>query len=161
MRGITSFALNNQRITIVFIVLLVFAGIVQFIKHPRLEDPAIIIREAIVTAALPGLEPTKVEDLITRRLEEQIRTIQEVDEIRSDSKTGVAQIHVVLRDEVASGRFDEVWKDLRAKRLLEVLAADFRPAIRKDGEIIGAKFDEAVEALCRGLQKEETREAGG
>ena len=115
MRAITSFALANQRIAIVLIALLVVAGIVQFINHPRLEDPAIVIREAIVTAVLPGLEPTKVEDLITRRLEEQIRTIQEVDEIRSDSKTGISLLHVALRDGVATDHFDEIWKDLRAK----------------------------------------------
>ncbi len=123
MRRITAFSLDNQRITIVFIVLLIAAGIAQFINHPRREDPAIVIREAIVAAHLPGVEPTKVEDLITRWLEEEIRTIQEVDEIRSESKTGTSLIHVTLRDEVAPERFDDIWKDLRAKM------SDVQPAL--------------------------------
>ncbi len=113
MSGITAFALNNQRITVIFIVLTVVLGGLQFSVHPRLEDPSIVIREAVVAASLPGLEPAKVEDLITRRLEEEIRTMEEVDEITSDSKTGISVIHVELRDEVNSDRFIEIWHELR------------------------------------------------
>ena len=100
MGGITVFSLNNSRITIVVIVVSVLLGIGTFLTMPRFEDPNIVIREAVVFAAFPGMEPRQVEDLITRRLEEKIRTIGEVDEIRSDSKNGVSIIHVELGDDV-------------------------------------------------------------
>ncbi len=142
MASITAFALNNQRITMIFIAIAIALGILQFTVHPRLEDPSIVIREAVVTAALPGLEPGKVEDLITRRLEEEIRTMEEVDEITSDSKTGLSVIHVTLRDEVEADRFVEIWQDLRNR------VADARPDLPDGtfGPFVNDEFGETAVA---------------
>ena len=113
MPDITTFSVNNSRVTIFFLTLVLLAGISFFIKFPRAEDPAITIREAVVTAAFPGMSTERVEDLITRKLEETIREIGEVDEITSDSKTGVSIVHVVARDEIPD--VDAVWQELRNK----------------------------------------------
>ncbi len=142
MSGITAFALNNQRIAMIFIILIIVLGALQFSVHPRLEDPSIVIREAVVTAVLPGLEPRKVEDLITRRLEEEIRTMEEVDEITSDSKTGFSIIHVTLRDEVDSAQFVEIWHRLRNK------VADAAPDLPEGtiGPFVNDEFGETAVA---------------
>ena len=113
MSWITSFAINTSRLTITAIVGIVLVGIYLFVQFPRLEDPPIVIREAVITAAFPGMEPPQVEDLITRRIEEEIRTMPEIDEITSDSKTGVSIIHAVLRDEYED--LEAIWKRLRNK----------------------------------------------
>ncbi len=113
MSWITSFAINTSRLTITAIVGIVLVGIYLFIQFPRLEDPPIVIREAVVTAAFPGMDPLQVEDLITRRIEEEIRTMPEIDEITSDSKTGVSVIHAILRDEYED--LEAIWKRLRNK----------------------------------------------
>ena len=55
----------------------------------------------------------RVEDLITRKLEEKIREIGEVDEITSDSKTGVSLIHVIIKDQFSD--LQPIWQDLRNK----------------------------------------------
>jgi multidrug efflux pump subunit AcrB len=113
MGGITAFSLNTSRVTISFLVLVILAGVVQFLTFPRQEDPPIVIREAVVSAAFPGMVPEQVEDLITRRIEEQIRTMPEIDEITSDSKTGVTIVHATTRDEYND--LDEIWNRLRNK----------------------------------------------
>ena len=41
----------------------------------RLEDPAIVIREIVVTAFFPGMKPVDIEELVTRQLEAQMRTL--------------------------------------------------------------------------------------
>ena len=142
MSGITAFALNSQRIAMIFIILIVVLGALQFTVHPRLEDPPIVIREAVVSAALPGLEPHKVEDLITRRLEEEIRTMEEVDEITSDSKTGLSIIHVTLRDEVDAADFVQIWHQLRNK------VTDTRPDLPEGtiGPVVDDEFGETAVA---------------
>ena len=142
MSGITAFALNYQRIVMIFIVMIIVLGALQYSVHPRLEDPAIVIREAVVTAALPGLEPGKVEDLITRRLEEKIRTMEEVDDITSVSKTGVSTIHVTLRDEVSSDSFVEIWHELRNR------VADVKPDLPEgtQGPEVNDEFGETAVA---------------
>ena len=93
---ISSFALDKERLTISFLVMIVLGGIALFFQFPRSEDPPIVIREAVVTAFYPGLTPGEMEQLVTQRIEEQIRTMPEIDEISSDSKAGAVIIHVTL-----------------------------------------------------------------
>ena len=94
MGGITGFSLSNSRLTISFMVLVILVGLIQFFQFPRQEDPPIVIREAVVYAIFPGMVPDQMEELITRRIEEQIRTMPEIDEITSESKTGVTVVLV-------------------------------------------------------------------
>ncbi|GAB5471831.1 MAG: efflux RND transporter permease subunit VmeI [Rhodospirillales bacterium] len=111
MEGITRFALGNSRTTIAVIFLIVAGGIWQFLDFPRQEDPPIVIREAVVTAFFPGMPPAEMEQLITRHIEAEIRTMPEIDEITSDTKTGQVVIHAETRDEYDD--LQEIWKRLR------------------------------------------------
>ena len=113
MINITRFSLNNSRLTVLFLFLVVITGVYVYLDYPKQEDPSIVIREAVVAAYYPGMSPERVEDLITRKLEEKIREIGEVDEITSDSKTGVSLIHVVIKDQYAD--LESIWQDLRNK----------------------------------------------
>jgi len=114
MKGITDFALNNSRTVIVIMLVIVFGGIILFGKIPKLEDPYITIREALVMAQNPGMSVEKVERLITRPIEEKIRSMGEVDDIKdSTSKVGECIIHVTIKDEVPAEDLPMVWKLLR------------------------------------------------
>ena len=113
MSFITRFSLDTSRLTIILLLTVVLAGLQLFFAFPRQEDPAIVIREIVVTALFPGMEPQDVEELITRKLEAQIRTLPEIDEIWSDSKTGMAVIHADTRDEY--NELDTIWQKVRNK----------------------------------------------
>ncbi len=114
MKGITAFALNNSRTVIMSMVLLVVGGVYAFINLPKLEDPFITIREAVVVAKNPGMPVEQVERLITRPIEEQIRSMGEVDKIKnSTSKVGECLIHVTIKDEVPAEQLPATWKLLR------------------------------------------------
>ena len=75
MSFITKFSLDTSRLTMVFIATIVIFGLIQFHNFPRQEDPPIVIREVVVTAFFPGLKPGDMEELVTRPLEAQIRTL--------------------------------------------------------------------------------------
>ena len=113
MPSITEFSINNSRLTILALITVAVAGVLAFVDYPRQEDPSIVIREAVVTAQFPGMSTVRVEDLITRKLEEKIREMPEVDDIKSDSKTGSSIIHVVLHDRYSD--LGPIWQDLRNK----------------------------------------------
>jgi multidrug efflux pump subunit AcrB len=102
-------------------VITVLFGLKQFFNFPRQEDPPITIREVVVSAIFPGMEPMDVEQLITRKLEAQIRTLPEMDDIWSDSKTGIAVIHADTRDEYDD--LDLIWQKIRNKM------ADIKPEL--------------------------------
>lgn len=109
--NLTRFALDNSRVLTLFALFICVAGVLLYQGYPKQEDPSITIREAVVTANYPGMSPSRVEDLLTRKLEEEIRAIPEVKDIISESKTGSAIVHVVARDEVTD--LASVWQDLR------------------------------------------------
>ncbi|MGI9525135.1 MAG: efflux RND transporter permease subunit [Hyphomicrobiaceae bacterium] len=113
MTGITAFALQKDRVALLFIVIVAVAGFFAYLTYPKQEDPSIQIREAVVWAHYPGMAPQRVEDLITRKLEEQIRLLGDIDYIESDSKRGMSFMHVIARDEVPA--LKTVWRDLRDK----------------------------------------------
>ena len=113
MSFITRFALDNTRLTMIFLVAVLLVGLNQFFHFPRQEDPPIVIREIVVTALYPGMKPADVEELITRKLEEQIRTLPEIDNIWSDSKPGISVIHAETRDQYND--LDTIWQKVRNK----------------------------------------------
>ncbi len=134
MDGITRFGLDAPRLTLVFIALVILAGIGQFINFPRQEDPPILIREVVVTAQFPGMSPEDVEQLITRHIEDDLRAMPEIDDIWSDSKTGVAVIHADTAD-----RYDdvgEIWQKVRNRML------DLAPSLPKGtiGPVVNDEF---------------------
>ncbi len=115
MDAITRFGLDSSRLTLVFIVMVIVAGLGQFFTFPRQEDPPIVIREVVVSAQFPGMKPEDVEQLITRQIETELRAMPEIDDIWSESKTGVAVVHADTSDE-----YDDVqaiWQKVRNRML--------------------------------------------
>ncbi len=124
MKGITAFALNNSRTVIMTLLLVIGGGSYAFVNLPKLEDPYITIREAVVAAKFPGMPVAQVERLITRPIEEKIRSMGEVDKIKdSTSKVGECLIHVTIKDEVPSEQLPATWKLLRNRM------ADVKPEL--------------------------------
>jgi multidrug efflux pump subunit AcrB len=117
MSFITRFSLDTNRLTVVFIASVIIIGLIQFFDFPRQEDPPITIREVVVTAFFPGMEPADMEELVTRRLEAELRSLPELDDIWSDSKQGVTIIHAETRDEFDD--LDLIWQRVR-NRMLDV-----------------------------------------
>jgi multidrug efflux pump subunit AcrB len=95
----------------VFIILTIAVGIRQFMAFPRQEDPPITIREVVITAFFPGMNPIDIEQLITRKIEARLRTLPEIKDIWSDSKTGKVIIHADTRDEYDN--LDLIWQKIR------------------------------------------------
>ena len=110
---LTGWALNNSTLVVVLMVLVTLTGLFSVQTHPSREDPAITIRTAVVTASYPGMSASRIEDLITRKIEEKAREMPEVDTIKSTSRTGQATIRVELHDRY----FDlaPIWQSLRNK----------------------------------------------
>jgi len=121
--GITRFGLDSPRLTLVFIVLVIAAGIGQFINFPRQEDPPILIREVVVSAQFPGMTAEDVEQLITRHIEAELRAMPEIDDIWSDSKNGVAVVHADTRDKYND--VEAIWQKVRNR--MKDLAPDLPP----------------------------------
>ncbi len=110
---ITRLALDNTRVTIILVLLIIGVGLQTYLNYPSSEDPTIKIRQAAIVATYPGMSPERMEQLITDRIETKMREIAEIDEIKSTSKTGQVSIDLKLYDSV--NNLEAVFQKIRNK----------------------------------------------
>ncbi len=111
--NITQLAFTYRKSVFLIIAVLLVNGLFAYFTLPAQEDPTITIREAIVSTSFPGMAPDRIEQLITKKLEEEIRKIPQVKEIKSSSATGISIIHVKIYDRYFN--LDDIWQNLRNK----------------------------------------------
>lgn len=109
----TTLFYRNTRLLIVFILLILVSGMGALSTLPRAEDPRIANRAATVVVQLPGADAERVEALISEPIERELLEIEEVLEIVTVSKAGVAVVQIELADAVEVGEEPEVWSRVR------------------------------------------------
>ncbi|MDP8217773.1 MAG: efflux RND transporter permease subunit [Candidatus Theseobacter exili] len=105
--------IKNNRTTAVLLLLLVLSGIFTFKNISRLEDPEFTIRCATVITSFPGASPQRVEELITDKIEKKLREMPEVEDVLSQSMTGLSIIFVQVAEKYKN--MAPIWNDLRNK----------------------------------------------
>jgi multidrug efflux pump subunit AcrB len=111
--NLTKIAFTYRKSFLMVLALLLINGVFAYLTLPAQENPTITIRQAIVTTSYPGMAPERVEQLITRAIEKEIRKIPEVEKLTSTSMTGQSVIHVEIYDRYFN--LDNIWQDLRNK----------------------------------------------
>lgn len=106
-------AIENSRITVIAILMLVAIGTVTFLNYPSAEDPTITIRSGSIEAYYPGMSAERIEDLIAQPIETAMREIAAIDEIRSISRTGSVKVAIEIDETV--GDLTPIWQDVRNK----------------------------------------------
>ncbi len=102
--SITSQAIEQNRVTAIVVALLLVSGILAYLSLPKAQDPGFIVRTAVITTQLPGASPERMEQLVTDKIEKKAQEMPQVDNIASDTRTGVSIINV---------NFKESYKDMR------------------------------------------------
>lgn len=110
---LTRLALENRALTIAAFLLALIVGPISLATHPSREDPRITIRQASVVARFPGMSASRVENLITSKIEEKIREIPEVDTLETISSNGQALLKIVIADKFND--MQPIWTNLRNK----------------------------------------------
>jgi multidrug efflux pump subunit AcrB len=106
---------RNVRLLILAIAIIVIWGVSSFQILPRLEDPELVSRTALVKTFWTGADAQRVEALVTEKIEEKIAEIEEVDNYESTSQSGSSIVTVELLDRVKKGEVDLIWSRLRDK----------------------------------------------
>jgi multidrug efflux pump subunit AcrB len=104
---------DNRRLLVLAIALILVGGLSSFTVLPRMEDPVLTQRAAIINTRFPGASSERVETLVTEKIEQELQEIEEIKELRSSSRSGISTITVELKDRVTE--VDEVWSRIRDK----------------------------------------------
>ncbi|MED4751517.1 efflux RND transporter permease subunit [Brevibacillus choshinensis] len=106
------YIVRKRKITLLFFVMIVLVGFLSFFQLPKQESPDIIINMATVTTIYPGASPEKVEQTVTKKLEEKINELQGLNYISSTSTLGVSSIILETKSGVDP---KQKWDELRKK----------------------------------------------
>ena len=77
-----------RHISWVLLIATIVWGVYGYLRMPQRKDPDVPIRQALAMARWPGARAEKIEQLVTRRLEEKIAENTRVDKIESNTRTG-------------------------------------------------------------------------
>ena len=111
--ALTRTAIARNRITLTVIALLVLAGSLAYRDIPKAQDPGFTIRTAVITTRFPGASPRRVEELVTDKIEKKVQEMPEIDNIISESRTGISIITVNFKESYKIMR--PIFDDLRRK----------------------------------------------
>jgi multidrug efflux pump subunit AcrB len=73
-------------------------GIFGYFHMPQRKDPDIPVITALVICPWPGMDAERIEDRVTRRIEETVAENSNVDVVRSTTRTGVSYVYVDLKE---------------------------------------------------------------
>ena len=110
-------AIRNRLISFIVIAASLIGGWIAYQNMPRFEDPEFTIRTAQIFTQYPGASPEEVANEIAEPLETAIQEMQEVEEIRSTSRSGFSEISVDIKYEFSPSKADLqlIWTKLRNK----------------------------------------------
>ncbi|MCK9378547.1 MAG: efflux RND transporter permease subunit [Candidatus Moranbacteria bacterium] len=114
-----NFFVSNFRVVILLIILISGWGMYSFLQLPRESNPEVKIATAIISASYPGVPPSDMEELVTKKIETAISGVSGINKITSTSANSSSTV-VVEFD--ADQNIDEAIRRLRDKL----------PAIRND-----------------------------
>lgn len=112
---ITRFFVNNPVLFWSMMAIIVIGGIISYIRMPKLEDPAVAAKQASVVLVWPGASAHDMELKAVRVLEDQLRALPDVDEIRSECRPGMATITVEFKMTVLNEDLEQHFDLLRRK----------------------------------------------
>ncbi|MFH0894267.1 MAG: efflux RND transporter permease subunit [Bacteroidota bacterium] len=108
---LTSWAINNRTAVYVLAVFISILGIMSYNSIPKEQFPEIVIPTIMVNTIYPGTSPTDIENLITRPIEKQIKSIAGVKKISSNSIQDFSLIFVEFNTDVDVAQAKQKVKD--------------------------------------------------
>lgn len=96
----TSWAIDNKISVYVLVFIICVFGIINYFTIPKEQIPEIIIPQIIVSSVYPGTSPSDMENLVTRPLEKNIKSISGVKKITSRSLQDFTAIIVEFNTDI-------------------------------------------------------------
>lgn len=97
--GLTTASIKNRNTVVLLTIVLAFYGLFTYINLPKESFPDIKIPNIFIKTIYPGNPPVDMENLITRPLEKEIKTIKGVNKFTSTSSQDNSDIVVEFKSD--------------------------------------------------------------
>ena len=110
-----SWGLKNRKLVYFLVAMLLIGGAFAIRSMGKLEDPELIVKQALIVTTYPGASAHQVEMEVTDVLEKSIRTMKNIEYVESRSMNDLSMITVNLSTLVPNEEVDAMWTLLRRK----------------------------------------------
>ncbi len=115
MNRIAEFFMRRPVVFWSLVAAILIAGILSFLWMPKLEDPAVSAKQAMVVISYPGASAYDVELNASIRMEDALRALPDVSKVKTECQNGVAMITVEFKMTVLNEKLQEHFDMLRRK----------------------------------------------
>ena len=113
--NLSEWALKNKGIVLYFMLLLGIVGIMSYSKLSQSEDPPFTFKVMVVQTYWPGATAQEVATLVTDRIEKELMTTGQYENIRAYSRPGESMVTFIAKDSYRSEQIPDVWYNVRKK----------------------------------------------
>ncbi|MBV9929199.1 MAG: efflux RND transporter permease subunit [Acidobacteria bacterium] len=114
-RNISRFFVEQRHITWVMLIGVCLWGYYSYKSMPQRKDPDTPVKTAVAITVWPGVSAEKVEQLVTRKIEEKVAQNANVEKIRSISRTNISVVYVDLDENFPGGQIGKEFDDIALK----------------------------------------------
>src|SRR5215471_4820991 len=104
------YSVETRHVTWVLLIGTCLWGIFGYLKMPQRKDPEFQVRTAVALVPWPGASAQKVEQLVSRKVEERAAGNAKIKKIESISRTGLSVVYFELVEEIkeTGKEFDDI-----------------------------------------------------
>jgi multidrug efflux pump len=97
---LSSFSVNNRTSAIILALIISVMGVVSYISMPKESFPEVVLPTILVSSIYPGNSPVDMENLITRPIEKEIKSLSGIKDVKSTSIQDFSTIVVSFNPDV-------------------------------------------------------------
>jgi multidrug efflux pump subunit AcrB len=115
--SIASFSVKNYQFMLVVFLLALGLGLNALHNMPRAEDPSIRPPTFTIVAVYPGTNPTDLEDLVVKPIEDKLNALDNVKNIVTTIMDGAAVVQIeFVYSENVDDKYEEVLREINSLR---------------------------------------------
>ena len=115
MNRLARFFMERPVIFWSFVGAIIIAGILSFIQMPKLEDPAVSAKQAMVVVPWPGASAHEMELEVAQMMEEELRALPNVKKVKTQCSNSTAMFTVEFKMTVLNKELEQHFDLLRRK----------------------------------------------
>lgn len=112
---VTEYFMKRPMLFWSFVVAILIAGVLAFLQMPKLEDPAVSAKQAMVVVSYPGASAHEVEQKVALMMEDQLRALPNVNKVKTECQNGMALFTVEFQMTVLNKDLEQHFDLLRRK----------------------------------------------
>ena len=113
--NLSRWALEHKSFIVYLMLVVALAGIFEYRRLGRDEDPPFTIKTMVVKTLWPGATTLETMRQVTDRVEKKLEELPNIDYLKSYTKPGESVVFVNLKDSTRAADVPDLWYQVRKK----------------------------------------------